>query len=215
VLGVRALLGLGGSQRKNAIEAKGVGDNTGDFSDIVAELGVVGILGTIQGRANGDGLGVSIYMVSSISIFIVVISHTTVKHGQTTMAVQARNLPVAPNPEITIVVWSADGIGATNGDKLTREALPKVQTVGVGLQLGVHLGNAALSIGYTKDITIIQLGKVLPRRLRRVLANDLGLELIVGRLNDNVSRRGDFCEVDVVIVGPGFHVSDTPSLAAH
>ena len=215
VLGIRALLGLGGSQRKNAIEAKGVGDNTGDFSDVVTELGVVGILGTVEWRANGDGLGVGIYMVSSASISIVVISHTTVKHGQTTMTVQTRDLPVTPDPEITIVVGAADGIGAPNGDELTREALPKVQTVGVGLQLGVHLGNAALSIGHAKDITIIQLGKVLPWRLRRVLANDLGLELIVGRLNDNVSRRGDFCEVDVVIVGPGFHVSDTPSLAAH
>lgn len=64
VLGVGTLLGLGGSQRKNAIEAKGIGDNTGDFSDVVTKLGVVCILGTIQGRANGDGLGVGIYMVS-------------------------------------------------------------------------------------------------------------------------------------------------------
>lgn len=119
-------------------------------------------------------------MVSLVSISIVVISHTTVKHGQTTMTVQTRDLPVTPDPEITIVVGSADGIGAPNGDKLTRETLPKVQTIGVGLQLGVHLGNAALSIGHAKDITIIQLGKVLLWRLGSVLANDLGLEVIVG-----------------------------------
>lgn len=215
MLGIGALLGLGASQRKNAVETKGVGDNTGDLSDIVTELGVVGILGTIKGRANGDSLGVGIYMVSSASIFIVVVSHTTIKHGQTTMTVQTRDLPVTPDPVITIIVGSADSIGAPNSDELTREALPKVQTVGVGLQLGVHLGNAALSIGHAKDITIIQLGKVLLRRLGRVLANDLGLEIVVGRLDDNVSRRRDFGEVDVVIVGPGFYVSDTHSLAAH
>lgn len=70
VLGVGALLRLGGGQRKNTIEAKGIGDNTSDFSHVVAELGVVGILGTIQGRANGDGLGVGIYMVSQFCIHL-------------------------------------------------------------------------------------------------------------------------------------------------
>lgn len=54
---------------------------------------------------------------------------------------------------------------------------------------------------------------MLLRRLGRVLANDLGLEVIVGGLDDNVSRRGDFREVDVVIVGPAFMLTTLDSLA--
>jgi hypothetical protein len=63
--------------------------------------------------------------------------HTVADHGETAVLVQTRNLPVAPDPEITEVVGSAESIRLRDSDKLTNKALPKVKTVCVRLQLGV------------------------------------------------------------------------------
>jgi hypothetical protein len=42
---------------------------------------------------------------------------------------------------------------------------------------------------------------VLSRRVASILANDLGLGLVVRGLDDNVLGRRELCEVDVVLVG--------------
>jgi hypothetical protein len=59
--------------------------------------------------------------------------HTVADHGKTTVLVQTRNLPVAPDPEIAKVVGSAESIRLGDSDKLTNKTLPKVKTVCVGL----------------------------------------------------------------------------------
>lgn len=63
--------------------------------------------------------------------------HTTANHSQTTLFVQARDLPVTSDPKIAKAVGSAKSIRLGNSDKLARKALPEVEAVRVGLQLGV------------------------------------------------------------------------------
>lgn len=63
--GGRGLLGdLEGGGGEDLIEAEGIGDNTGDFVKLSAELGVLGVLGAIKGRTDLDGLGVGVCSLS-------------------------------------------------------------------------------------------------------------------------------------------------------
>lgn len=55
------LEGSDGSKGQDAVEAEGVVDETGDVAEIVAHLGVVGVLGPVSRGSNDDGLGVGVY----------------------------------------------------------------------------------------------------------------------------------------------------------
>lgn len=67
------------------------------------------------------------------------VTHALIQHSQTAMLVLSGNLPVTMDPDVAIVVRSANCIGSADGDKLANEALPKVQTIRLGLELGVDL----------------------------------------------------------------------------
>lgn len=120
------------------------------------------------------------------------------------MLVQTRNLPVAPDPEITKVVGSAESIRLGDSDKLANKTLPKVKTICVGLQLGVGHRDERLVVGNSKDIAIVKLGELLSRRVAGVLANNLGLELVVRGLDNNVLGGRDLSEINIVFVGPDY-----------
>lgn len=135
--------------------------------------------------------------------------HTAADHGKTTMLVQTRNLPVAPDPEIAKVVGSAESIRLRDSDKLTNQALPKVKTVCVRLQLGVGHRDERLVVRNSKNIAIIKLGELLSRRVTGVLANNLGLEFVVRGLYNNVLGRRDLSEIDIVFVGPDYVSNDS------
>ena len=61
VLGSGVADGRDTGQRQNAVEAEGLVDDTGDVAEEVTHAGVVGVLGTIGGGSNDDGLRVGIY----------------------------------------------------------------------------------------------------------------------------------------------------------
>ncbi len=48
-------------QREDAVEAEGVGDDSGDLFELVAEFGIQGIAGAVERAADEDGLGIGIY----------------------------------------------------------------------------------------------------------------------------------------------------------
>lgn len=118
------------------------------------------------------------------------------------MAVQAGNLPVTANPDIAEAVGAADGVGILDGDQLADKALPEVEAVRVGLQLGVLDGDAVRLVGDGEDVAAVELGVLLGRRLGGVNANNEGLERRAGGLHDDVDGEGEFGEVEVVCGRP-------------
>lgn len=64
-LGVGLGRGRNSREGKQTVEAKGIGDNTGNITQVVAELGVAGVLGAIERSADDDGLRIGICGISS------------------------------------------------------------------------------------------------------------------------------------------------------
>lgn len=56
-----------GSQGQDAVEAKGLVDETSDIAEIIAQLGVVRVLCPVGGGSDDDSLGVGIYIELLVS----------------------------------------------------------------------------------------------------------------------------------------------------
>lgn len=125
------------------------------------------------------------------------------------MAVDPRDSVVPSHPHVAILVRATDKMGAPNGDQLADQTLPKVQTIGRGVQHGVRGGDGGDGIGDAKDAALVKTGILLVGRLQGVDADNERLDPVAGRDDNDVGGLGKFGEVNVVVVGAAECVSCT------
>lgn len=126
---------------------------------------------------------------------------TALGHGQATLLILAGDLPVSPNPNIAVLIRSADSIGIFNRNQLAHDALPKVHSVLPWLELGVRNRDERNIIGHTEEAAFIQAGEEASRRGGGVFGYDKGLNLAAGGDNGDVLGRGKLSEIEVVLIG--------------
>lgn len=130
------------------------------------------------------------------------LQRTAVEHGQTTLAVEPSDLPVAANPDIAELVGTADLVGILDGDKLTNERLPEVQTILGRVEFRVPGGETSDVVGHTEDTAGVEGGEVLSGRGESVNANDKRGDLVARRHDDDVGGGADLGQVGVQGVAP-------------
>jgi hypothetical protein len=94
--------------------------------------------------------------------------------------VDSSNLPATADPDITILVGTADLDDILESDKLSDKTLPEIKTVLGGLKLGVDDGDAVHVVGNTKDAAHIKRGEVRSRGREGVNAKNERLHSVVG-----------------------------------
>lgn len=100
------------------------------------------------------------------------------------------------------MVGSADCVRILDGDQFTHDALPKVQAVLLGLQLGVRDGDEGGIVRNAKDAAIVEARERTGRRGEGVLADDEGFNLVARGSDSDIGGRGELGKVEVVGVRP-------------